>query len=466
MFLVIACIYDDTNKTIEGYRVVDLNQLRVSELMLQTFNAKTKQYNYLMPNMSFVNASYMEITQNLVSNGATPLSDYPHINKAYTRLTNEALTVAGIIDDTNGNPVGVLVFNSLGQMARLSFNDFNKAIVNKTQTNFKLVNNRPYPNNNMQDFPHIRMQQHGVNRAYHSSEGEQAPDISKNNTPTQVATPTQGNTTTPKRRGRPPKSATSVPTPSVATNVPTPPVATNVPTPPVADASVEPPKKKRGRPAKNATPTVTTPSVTTTEDDVLAPDDIVDNVEEVKPQGPFCPSDNPIKLPEIKITDLDEYVDKELNLSAQQKLMLAGLTFQEMSMYYATVYDAIDKVNDPNLGTFAVSEKQMYYDYAFAAKLSVSELVFVLMHEMMHICFMHSVRKGNRDSRLWNIATDLYINTIICQDWGIEFGGPKKVIKEEDMKKRTLEIAIKCPPFGIFLDTIDETLDLTTATAE
>ena len=48
--------------------------------------------------------------------------------------------------------------------------------------------------------------------------------------------------------------------------------------------------------------------------------------------------------------------------------------------------------------------------------------IFILLHELFHIIFQHSLRQGGRDSKIWNIACDHVINSQI-----------KKLFSEKDV---------------------------------
>lgn len=171
---------------------------------------------------------------------------------------------------------------------------------------------------------------------------------------------------------------------------------------------------------------------------------------------------------ELVVATLDEVALKELHTDAQQRLMNAVLALHRVAPYYGVIYSTLNKVYMPGKGTFGVTEDKFFFDYSLPARLSTPELVFILIHECMHIAMQHSFRQGKRIHSLWNIATDLYINTIICNDFGIQYGGEEKVISVEQTKGidgsgtggMENEYSIKVPSFGIFLDTIGETLDL------
>jgi predicted metal-dependent peptidase len=53
---------------------------------------------------------------------------------------------------------------------------------------------------------------------------------------------------------------------------------------------------------------------------------------------------------------------------------------------------------------------QMYINPAFAAPLSVKQLMFLLAHEALHYMLSHATRRGHRDAKAWNVAADKVIN--------------------------------------------------------
>lgn len=60
--------------------------------------------------------------------------------------------------------------------------------------------------------------------------------------------------------------------------------------------------------------------------------------------------------------------------------------------------------------TMAVDGFYIYVNPDFCEGLTGDELKFVLAHEVMHCVLGHSDRRGGRDRKLWNIATDYSIN--------------------------------------------------------
>lgn len=167
---------------------------------------------------------------------------------------------------------------------------------------------------------------------------------------------------------------------------------------------------------------------------------------------------SPGAIPVMGPYNMDAMRTNEFNQSAQEKLVRTMLNMSKLTPYYYTVLQAIPRKPAP-MGTMGVTEDTLYYDPKFAAQLKVSELTFVLIHEIMHLAMQHPSRFGNRKSHdIWNIAADLYINSIICKDFGCKFGGG-----EVDFKNNG---CIKTPDFGVYIETIGEKIDLTIDTPE
>ena len=71
--------------------------------------------------------------------------------------------------------------------------------------------------------------------------------------------------------------------------------------------------------------------------------------------------------------------------------------------------------------TAATDGKNVFFDPDYLAKLSESDRLFLIAHELMHIKFDHAYRLEDkngekRDSDVWNEATDAIINANLERD--------------------------------------------------
>ena len=69
---------------------------------------------------------------------------------------------------------------------------------------------------------------------------------------------------------------------------------------------------------------------------------------------------------------------------------------------------------------------------------TVDEMVFILCHEVMHVVYMHALRRGTRNHFLYNIASDAVINeTLVAANIGhpldgcVRFDGAENMTSEE-----------------------------------
>lgn len=166
-------------------------------------------------------------------------------------------------------------------------------------------------------------------------------------------------------------------------------------------------------------------------------------------------------LPTINVYSYNDIKNNEFAISAQDKLFKALLNMKKLSPYYHTILMSIKREVSTAIDTMAVSEDTLYYNFDFVNTLTVAEITFVLIHEICHIAMRHSVRHGNKDNVLWNIATDLYINSIISRDFNCHYGG-----SEVEVSTPLGNAYIKVLDGGVHLSTIGETLDFGVDTPE
>lgn len=78
------------------------------------------------------------------------------------------------------------------------------------------------------------------------------------------------------------------------------------------------------------------------------------------------------------------------------------------------VISAITKwKEDPKIETACTDGREIRYSPKFMAGLTEKEQTFVGLHEILHIVRKHMLSRGHRDHRIWNQATDYYINALL-----------------------------------------------------
>ena len=83
--------------------------------------------------------------------------------------------------------------------------------------------------------------------------------------------------------------------------------------------------------------------------------------------------------------------------------------------FYTCLYAALKKIEDDTVNTMCTDGREIRYNPAFVLTLTIPELLFVLCHEVLHVAFLHQIRRGDRDFNLWNVAADYAINGILIK---------------------------------------------------
>ena len=84
--------------------------------------------------------------------------------------------------------------------------------------------------------------------------------------------------------------------------------------------------------------------------------------------------------------------------------------------------------------TMATDGKSIIYNPDFVNKLSEEEVIFVILHEIMHCANLHFARLGGRNAKMWNYAGDYAINIQLSD-------------MQKDMDTKTIQV-----PTEILLD--------------
>jgi len=137
----------------------------------------------------------------------------------------------------------------------------------------------------------------------------------------------------------------------------------------------------------------------------------------------------------IKPSNLAKEIDCGNGVTAEQKIVRAMYNMKFTHPFYFAIYSLLKRIETVDINTMAVATRELYYNPYFVAKMSEEELNFINLHEVAHIAMMHSFRRKHRDSYIFNIACDLYVNKVICEEFNLEPG--QTVVIEK--------VRIKCP---------------------
>lgn len=84
-------------------------------------------------------------------------------------------------------------------------------------------------------------------------------------------------------------------------------------------------------------------------------------------------------------------------------------------IFYATLVLSTPFEIDNSIPTAATDMRKIVYNEKFINSLPTDVVMFVIVHEVMHIMLKHGLRRGFRKHGLWNIACDHAINLILTK---------------------------------------------------
>lgn len=97
------------------------------------------------------------------------------------------------------------------------------------------------------------------------------------------------------------------------------------------------------------------------------------------------------------------------HLERLKKIRFLLMAKSDTAFFVALAYKISVKVTE-EVSTACVSAKEMWFNPQFMDSLNDEELLFLYLHELMHLILLHSDRVGHREPKLWNSAGDYVIN--------------------------------------------------------
>ena len=118
-----------------------------------------------------------------------------------------------------------------------------------------------------------------------------------------------------------------------------------------------------------------------------------------------------------------------------KRLLLSRMRIISSNGFYGLLLMHMKYAVDEHCETAATDGQRIYFGSKFLDELSDSELDFVMMHEILHVVLRHCMRQEERDSRQFNIACDIVVNS--------------NILKSQNMK----ETAITLKKYGVSMHT-------------
>jgi predicted metal-dependent peptidase len=94
------------------------------------------------------------------------------------------------------------------------------------------------------------------------------------------------------------------------------------------------------------------------------------------------------------------------------------------SLFFTLICFGLKHLWDSSIPTACTNGSYIKFNPEFFMSLSKEERVFLLLHETLHVAFMHMVRMAGLDAKRWNYAADYVINDILIkQNYKMPKGG-------------------------------------------
>ena len=111
-------------------------------------------------------------------------------------------------------------------------------------------------------------------------------------------------------------------------------------------------------------------------------------------------------------------ISKDKQQEYIRRIMIARMSILSRNGFFGLLLMHMRFALDESVGTAATDGERIYFAPAFLDEISDPELVFILMHEIMHVVLRHTSRTGSRDHLLFNVACDIVVNSNIMDAAG------------------------------------------------
>jgi predicted metal-dependent peptidase len=112
------------------------------------------------------------------------------------------------------------------------------------------------------------------------------------------------------------------------------------------------------------------------------------------------------------LSKLIAVMDPKIDAQARERLIGARVALLLKNSFFGNLATRLKLVNaDEWLATAATDGRNFYYNSQFIMMLATrGEVEFLFAHEVLHVCYDHMGRRGDRDPQIWNIADDYAVN--------------------------------------------------------
>lgn len=105
-----------------------------------------------------------------------------------------------------------------------------------------------------------------------------------------------------------------------------------------------------------------------------------------------------------------------MGMTRLSKFETARAVLVKDNPFYACIVLSTPFVEERSILTACTDMQKVYYNPDFIESLDVPTVIFVIIHEILHIILKHGFRRGSRNPEKWNYAADFAINLMAKQD--------------------------------------------------
>ena len=113
------------------------------------------------------------------------------------------------------------------------------------------------------------------------------------------------------------------------------------------------------------------------------------------------------------------------------------------SVFFTTVCFSLKHIWDNTIPTACTNGKEIRFNPEFFMKQTPEQRVFLLLHESMHVAYLHMERLQTRNGPKWNVAADHVINLMLIER---EFKMPKGGLADKRYSGMSTEEVYKLLP--------------------
>jgi predicted metal-dependent peptidase len=110
-------------------------------------------------------------------------------------------------------------------------------------------------------------------------------------------------------------------------------------------------------------------------------------------------------------------------MNAEEKLIRARIQIQTRNPFFARLSLYLKfieaKKSDESLGEHSCgidNQGNLYYNPKWIEGLTDEQCIGLILHEIMHLSFLHLLRRGTRNFEGWNVSTDIAINKLLLDN--------------------------------------------------